>query len=218
VIKVQLADEPPDFDTLVRQPGLRAIAELAGEQSGKRRGRPRKPAATSRNGIPPEKFPPYWTKVLDELMTAYHEVCAYSCFRIHRVTGSASVDHFAAKSRAWDRVYEWSNYRLCCGRMNARKREFSDVLDPFEVGDDWFQLELVGFQVLPNPNLSPLQRAAIEETIGRLNLNDHDCRHGRQERAEQYWRQEVSLRILTREAPFVARELMRQGKLIGAAE
>ena len=32
MIPVTLAPEPPAFDKKVRQPGLRAIAELAGEQ------------------------------------------------------------------------------------------------------------------------------------------------------------------------------------------
>ena len=78
-----------------------------------------------------------------------------------------------AKSKAWDRVYEWDNYRLACSRLNSRKNDFSDVLDPFDVQDDWFHLELVGFQVLPNDNIEDQTiRQRIQNTIDRLGLND----------------------------------------------
>ena len=144
-------------------------------------------------------------------MKVYHQICAYSCFRIHEVTGAVSVDHFAPKSRAWDRVYEWNNYRLACSRLNARKRDFSDILDPFEVEDGWFQLELVGFQIIPNPDLNRALRQRVQQTIDRLGLNDF--RNRRTADAEDYWNRDVSLRILRRESPFVAKELERQGRL-----
>lgn len=68
MIRVELADEPLDFDAKVRQPGLRAIAELAGEPGlPKRKGRPRKAIANSREQIPADKFPSYWTEALPEL-------------------------------------------------------------------------------------------------------------------------------------------------------
>lgn len=35
--------------------------------------------------LPSSEFKPYWTEVIDDLMQAYDEVCAYSCFRIHPV-------------------------------------------------------------------------------------------------------------------------------------
>jgi hypothetical protein len=105
-------------------------------------------------------------------MSLYDRVCAYSCFRIHPVTGSRSVDHFAAKSRRWDRVYEWNNYRLSCSLLNARKNEFDDVLDPIQVDDGWFQLELVGFQIVPNPQLHIITREVIQRTIDRLGLDE----------------------------------------------
>jgi hypothetical protein len=116
MIKVTPAPEPAGFDRDVRQPGLRAIAEKAGERPvpPRLKGRAFKKIADRREDIPGESFPSYWTKALDDLMTAYDSICAYSCFRIHPVTGSRTVDHMAAKSRAWDQVYEWMNYRLAC--------------------------------------------------------------------------------------------------------
>ncbi|HEX4417486.1 MAG TPA: hypothetical protein VH165_06275, partial [Kofleriaceae bacterium] len=87
MIPVAAEVEPADFDTKVRQPGLRAIAELCGKLPRTKRttGRPLQKAADRERDIPADKFPPYWVESLDELMRRYHEICAYSCFRIHPV-------------------------------------------------------------------------------------------------------------------------------------
>ena len=213
MIPVARAKSPATFDATVRQPGLRAIAEMVGKRSPYPRtaGRPFKQIAHRERDIPADAFPPYWTESLDDLMTAYREICAYSCFRIHPVTGARSVDHFAPKSRSWRNVYQWSNYRLCCSRMNARKNDFGAVLDPFEIKPGWFQLELLGFQVVPNPKLRPSARDLIQVSIDRLGLNQF--RRDREKDAERYWSGGYSLEVLKEEAPFVAYELYRQGRL-----
>jgi hypothetical protein len=213
VIPVKLAPEPPSFDLLIRQRGLRAITEMVGKTPVTPRpgGRPFKKIATREQDIPPEKFPAYWVNALDDLMSAYGEICAYSCFRIHPVTGGRSADHFAAKSRNWQLVYEWSNYRLCCSRMNARKNDFGTVLDPFTIKAGWFQLELLGFQVLPKPGLQAATKQAVQDTIDRLGLNRF--RKDREKDAERYWRRDISLRTLKEDSPFVAMELRRLGRL-----
>ncbi len=211
MIRVNPAPEPPHFDERVRKPGLRAIAEMVGEKPPRRGGRRFRPVAKRREEIPPDGFPPYWTKALDDLMTAYDRICAYSCFRIHPVTGSRSVDHMAPKSRSHDKVYEWLNDRLASSLLNSRKREFGDVLDPFDVVDGWFQLELLGFQVIPAPDLPARIRTRVKETIERLGLDDF--RTSRERDAERYSARGISLIVLTEESPFVARELRRQGRL-----
>lgn len=213
MIPVVAAQEPQAFDHSVRQPGLRAIAEMVGKAppSPRTSGRAFAKITDRERDIPAAKFPPYWTKALDDLMTAYRQVCAYACFRIHPVTGARSADHFAAKSRTWRQVYEWSNYRLCCSRMNARKNDFGGVLDPFAIQPGWFQLELLGFQVIPDRALPRLRREAIQDTIDRLGLNDF--RADRAKDAERYWNRGVSLEVLREESPFVAEELHRQGRL-----
>ena len=74
MIPVTPVPEPAAFDSKVRQPGLRAIAELAGEQPDPPRtaGRPYARVAASRDAIPAAKFPPYWRKMLDDLMRSYY--------------------------------------------------------------------------------------------------------------------------------------------------
>lgn len=168
--------------------------------------------STSRDGIPARKFPTLWTKVIGDAMKLYDQTCAYCCFRIHRITGATSIDHMAPKSRAWDQVYEWTNYRLAASRLNARKNAFLDVIDPCEAIDGWFELELVDFQVVPSGHLLQHELDAVEATIARLRLNDQDMRATRTEHAEYFWNREISFAHLQRESPFVARELVRQGR------
>ncbi len=211
MIRVTLAEEPAEFHMKVRVPGLRAIAEMVGERPLPSSGIKRAKKANHREEIASKNFPTYWREVLDELMDRYDRICAYSCFRIHPVTGGRSVDHMIAKSKRWDCVYEWSNYRLASARLNSRKRDFEDVLDPFEINDNWFCLELVGFQVIPSAELDTRTSVQVRDTIDRLGLNDF--RQDRERDAENYWQKKVSLCMLAEESPFVARELRRQGRL-----
>ena len=210
MIRVVLAEEPADFDAKVRKPGLRAIAEMVGEPNlSKRRGRKRDVVANSRDAIPADKFPAYWTEALPELLEAYGRVCAYMSFYMERVTGAASVDHMLPKSLEWQVVYEWHNYRLACSLMNSRKNNYRNVLDPFEVEDGWFRIELVGYQVIPAPQLPANIEAQVQATIDRLQLNDYECRKLREDYVNYFNQGDISLNHLRQRAPFLAREIER---------
>jgi len=222
MIPIMPAPEPDAFDSTVRQPGLVSIAEKIGEKPNPPRENgpafKRLVGIHTRDKIPPNQFKDYWREAIPDMMTAYKQICAYSCFRIHRITGAVSVDHMAPKSRRWDRVYEWSNYRLASSRMNARKNNFEDIIDPFEIQDGWFQLENFGFGIHANPNLQQQDLIGrINETINRLNLNDEYHRTQRELDIEEYLigkeRSPVPLWKLEQESPFVALELRRQGRL-----
>lgn len=215
MIRIMLATEPDGFDSAVRQPGLRSLAEKVGEKPLPRKpGRPFQKIADSRDKIPPEEFKDYWREAIPHMMTAYKQICAYSCFRIHRITGAASIDHMAPKSRRWDQVYEWSNYRLASSRMNARKNNFEDILDPFEIQEGWFQLEDFGYGIRANPGLPQQLVDRIKDTISRLKLDDEYHREQREEDANQYLDGHWSYAELVRQSPFVASELRRQGRLL----
>jgi hypothetical protein len=211
MIPVVMQEEPKSFDQDVRVPGKLAIAELVGEKPKRSAGKRFQKKADRREDIPSSAYPPYWRQCLADLMEAYDYTCAFSCFRIHPVTGAPSVDHMAPKSRQWDKIYEWSNYRLACARMNAQKLDFEDLIDPFDVQPNWFYLELVGFSVYPNPDLSRTLQSKIRLTIDRLKLNAF--REQRAIDAETYWNGLIAFSILQRESPFVARELQRQNRL-----
>ena len=200
MIRVVPAMEPAQFDERVRQPGLASIARLAAK-------------AGSEDSISPSEFKPYWRRALDDLLASYNRTCSYLSLYIPKAVGTPSVDHMVAKSRAWDQVYEWSNYRLACLLINARKG-VADVLDPFEIDDGWFALELVEFQVVPGRGLPANVRIRVAETIDTLRLSDSTCCGARAEYAQAYWGGEVTLSYLRQRAPFVARELERQGRLL----
>jgi hypothetical protein len=201
VIHVEPRPEPDDFDSNVREPGRRELARLV-ESYG------------SVEEIPGAALKPLWRRCLPQLHTAYGGVCAYVCHWIPRVTGSRTTDHYVPKSASPARAYEWDNYRLACSRMNARKHAAQDVLDPFEVQDGWFWIEFYGFQVRPARGLDPQLRARVVETIRRLKLNGYDCRRDREDYVSDYRARRISYAQLQRKAPFIARELARQGRLL----
>ena len=210
MIPVAPADEPATFGATVKQPGLRAIVELVGERPPRAAGRRFSQVADSREAIPPDRFPPYWRCAIDDLLENYHRICAYLRIYIPRGVGAPSVDHMVPKSMRWDQVYEWTNYRLACALMNARKSDVEQVLDPFDVQDGWFALELYEFQVVPGVGLPCSVETQVTTTIRRLRLNDSQCREARREFAVNYWCDEIKWSYLERHAPFVARELDRQ--------
>ena len=215
MIRVHPASEPADFDVKVRGPGLRAIAELVGEAAPRpRRGRPRKKVASRREDIPAAAFPDLWREALDDLLESYGRLCAYLGLYIPRGTGAPSVDHMLPKSLAWDRVYEWDNYRLASAWMNARKGAARDVLDPFEVEDGWFELELCDYQVRPAPGLPTGHHDQVQGTIDRLGLSHPEVCKARRTYAEEYLGGHIDGDYLRRHAPFVYRELKRQGQLL----
>lgn len=219
MIPVTEAAPPPDFDTRVRQPGLDAIAELVGEAP--RRARPgpkRKKVANSRPEIPAEAFPPLWRDVLPDMLVSYRRLCAYLSLYIEHGTGSPSVDHVVPKSKAWDKVYEWPNYRLASALVNTKKNDFPLALDPFTIRPGLFALELVEFQVIEGPNARGRLAKQVESTIRTLGLNMRDCREARREYVENYelgpGNGGIDLPYLERRAPFIAAELRRLKRLL----
>ena len=113
MIRVEEQKEPATFEARVKEPGALFLGT--------------NPNPTSDDW----KAHEYWRRVGRELYEAYDGICAYTCQKIEVVTGSATVDHFVPKSVRSGLAYDWSNFRLVCGRMNGRKGNQQDVLDPF---------------------------------------------------------------------------------------
>jgi hypothetical protein len=209
VIRVEPQPEPADFHEKVRQPGLRALAELRGLPAETRRG----PKRQVQPELKSKHLPDYWTKCLDDLHAAYRGICAYSCLYIPHVVGGKSTDHSSAKSpKISDKpedAYEWSNYRLACSLMNTRKGTKA-VIDPFAIDGRWFQLDLSTLAIEPNPELSDPLRERVQATIDHLGLDDAECRKARESWYQPYLEGQISFSFLERKCPFLATEIIRQ--------
>ncbi len=197
MIPVVPQPEPADFDAKVRQKGLNHLAE--------------KGYMLDQSLPENSKVEPYWRKCMDQLYASYQGTCAYLAIFFEKVTGAGSVEHFVPKSSLAGKTYEWDNYRLATRKMNSRKRAFDDVLDPFEIGEGWFRLELISGRIYPNGSVS--EHSAIQSTIDRLKLDDGECRAMRKAWFEDYVKGNISADYLRRKSPFVWYEANRQGLL-----
>ena len=199
MIHVVAKQEPEQFDTKVRQKGLSWLLK---------------------NKIPFEQplpsntdIPAYWRDCLDELYQCHDGCCAYLAVFFERVTGGGSVDHFVAKSQKAALAYEWSNYRLASSRMNSRKGIYDDLLDPFEVENGWFHLELVTGHIYPNPGLREELKASVQTTIDRLGLDDPGNREMRARHYLEYMEGFYTAEFFKKRSPFVWWEAQRKGVL-----
>lgn len=199
MIPVQKQPEPDDFDQKVRQKGRKWLTDHGLPTHGP------VPKGT--------ELQPYWRDCLPQLRSSYKGICAYVCMFIDPITGSAAAEHFVPKSRAVEHAYEWSNYRLACSKMNSRKHVFDDVLDPFNIKDGTFCLELWSGRIYPSPKLSASESKVAQDTIDRLGLDDADLRQRRTDWLESFRRgttDGISLGYLKTHCPFVYQELIRQ--------
>lgn len=199
LIPVAPAIEPADFDVRVRQPGT-AFLHTA-------------PYPTARKWRSHE----YWRRALGDLLVVYQGVCSYSGSWTKANVGGvssiedSSVDHFIPKSTAPAQAYEWANVRLSRARLNHRKDNHTDVLDPFTLPNGWFTLDFRSFLVLPNPTLSNSNRRKVQKTIDRLGLNaDNDYVQERLDVVQEYCLRKSTPATLDRFWPFIAREMRAQ--------
>ncbi|MCK6536701.1 MAG: hypothetical protein L6Q84_27345 [Polyangiaceae bacterium] len=199
MIGVKLRPEPTppdfDFDTRVRVPGNAWLAA--------------NPKA------PTKDWPPLWRHAMPSLRTAYKGVCAYFCCYVAEATGGGSADHFVPKSDPRNRkdTYEWDNYRFACTRMNSRKRDASDVIDPIGLADGLFVLVFSTMRVKPAAGLPAPVLKDVKGTIKRLKLNSQECVAERQGHWDNYDRHGLSAARFIEFAPFIAMEAARQGLL-----
>ena len=122
-----------------------------------------------------------------------------------------SVDHFIPKSVPPQQAYEWDNYRLCRARLNNRKGNHLDVLDPFVVQPGWFVLDFRTFLLHPSSSLSDDDKGLVTATIQRLKLNDdHDYVNERIGAIRSYCLGEASFSQLCTKFPFISSEMSRQ--------
>lgn len=191
MIPVTAQAEPGDFDTKVRQRGRKFLAS--------------KPNPSSREFDPHS----YWQSAKNDMHSAYQGLCAYTCWYM---PSSYSIDHFLPKSQRPALAYEWNNYRLSSPRVNNHKADSMNIIDPFNVRAGWFVLDFPSCLVKAGENLPDLLTQQINETIRVLQLNDDDefVQH-RCDMMVDFAEGRVELGFVSKQCPFLASEIMRQG-------
>lgn len=186
MIPVASVPEPPDFDAEVRQPGR---VWLAAHPDAKR---PRD----------------LWSRFKPALADGFGDRCGYGA--MYEPVGT--VDHHLSFARSPSLAYEWSNYRFVSQWINASKQTADDgILDPFEVGEGWFVIELPSLVLRPTDAIPSALRARAAYTIERLHLRD-DPRVLRQRL--KWWRLyregRIDLDGLREVAPLIAAAVERE--------
>ena len=188
MIPIQPKPEPANFNINIRIPGMRFLTLI--------------PYPSKSNW----KGNELWRNCLRDLYNEYNGVCAYIGMWIPR--HDATVDHFLSKSYHPQYAYDWNNYRLSCEKANNNKADH-DILDPFDIQDDWFTLDFPSLLVESNQNILPVNRILVDNTIHILGLNSEYFIQDRLNWVMMYI-QVLDLAHLERFAPFIAQELKRQ--------
>lgn len=152
----------------------------------------------------------YWSEFEPDLRKAFDGLCGYCAMFIMK----GQVDHHASiaslRRRKKDELaYEWRNLRYSEAVFNQRKSDRT-LLDPFEVQDRWFEIQLPSLQLMLTPEVPKSKRRLAEFTIERLGLRDGEVvvRY-RQQWFDLYRRGQLSLDGLKRVAPLVAAAVER---------
>ena len=152
MIPIQRFKEPSYFDSKVRMKGQSFLKKYNGK-------------------VPYDVcFPDYWTACKDDLYSNYKGICAYTCLHIHKMTSNPNVEHIKPKRLFPHLAYEWENYCLACSRINARKGERLNIIDPFDVKENMFFLVLETGHIYANPKHPDRKKAEI--TIKELDLDN----------------------------------------------
>lgn len=126
---------------------------------------------------------------------------------------SGTVDHWLSVKSRRDLAYEWSNYRYVDSSINSAKKPAweGQLLDPFEVGDDWFEIQLPSLQLVVANIPDASTRARAEFTLEKLRLRDgEDILKLRREWMNMYEQRELDLPGLRRVAPLLARAVEKR--------
>lgn len=148
MIPVVPVAEPPDFDAQVRVPGNAWLAQHTEQK---------RPSAL-------------WTRFTNVLSDGFSSRCGYAAML--DPTGG-TVDHYLSYKNHPHLAYEWDNYRFVSGTLNSSKKTADEnVLDPYEVGDGWFEILLPSLQMQVTDTVPLPMRDRAEYTLKRLKLRD----------------------------------------------
>jgi hypothetical protein len=187
------APEPGNFDQSVRQPGLKWLASH--------------PQPGSLKVAPPWRPLDYWSEIKSQLAAAFNDLCAYGA--MYEPVGT--VDHFLAVSTNPHLAYEWSNYRYASAWINSSKQNASNIMDPFDVKADWFEIILPSLQLVLTEKVPKNLRPTAQYTLERLKvIEDERILRQRQHWSAEFLAKRLSLEGLRRHAPLIARAIDKQ--------
>jgi hypothetical protein len=186
MMRFNLAPEPAEFDQNVRQPGNAWLSQHPDSQ----------------------RVPSYWLAFTNDLANGFNNLCGYSAMCI---LGEGTVDHYFCRKNHRDLIYEWSNYRYISPRVNSSKGTLDNrVLDPFEVGDDWFEIILPSLQLVLTDKVPSSERTRAEFTLKRLHLqNGERIMRQRVKWYQMYLNGQITLEGLDTNAPLIARAVRK---------
>jgi hypothetical protein len=194
MIRVDRAPKPPDFDERVHQPGRRWL-----EKNDK------------------GNTPGYWRRATRDLRRAFHDRCGYSAMWL---STPGTVDHFVSRDEDRSLAYEWTNLRYAASWINCSKGKLrsDQVLDPFEVGDDWFEIKLPQCEMFVTERCPASHRDRATTMLVRFELGKGaDIVEYRQEWYRMYEEGELTLDGLERKAPLIARAIRKARGQAGGA-
>jgi len=181
MIPVARVRKPKDFDSKVQAPGNDWLASNPGAK---------RPKAL-------------WEPYIAKLSEGFFDMCGYAA--MHDPTGG-TVDHYLSYKNHPKLAYEWSNYRFASATLNSSKKNAdADVLDPYEVGQGWFEIILPSLQMRVTDAVPAAHRAKAEYTLKRLKLRDGErIIRWRKSWYDMYRSGDLSLDGLRRVAPLLA--------------
>ena len=189
MIRVGKVKKPKGFDAKVKVPG---------DQWLKDNPKAKRPKAL-------------WTPFTKTLADGFNGLCGYAA--MFDATGG-TIDHFLSFKNHPKKAFDWGNYRFASATLNSSKRNADDtVLDPFEVGEGWFEIELPSLQMQLTDAVPVASRAKAEFTLKRLGLRDGErVLRWRQSWYVLYCNGDLTLDGLRKMAPLIAQAVDRQAK------
>jgi hypothetical protein len=110
------------------------------------------------------------------------------------------------------KAYDWSNYRFAAGWINCSKQNLdsNQMIDPFCVGDDWFEILLPSLQLVTTKAVPEGMRERAKTMLTRLHLQDDErVIRVRRRWYELYQDGNLTLEGLRESAPLIAAAVER---------
>jgi hypothetical protein len=155
-------------------------------------------------------LPSHWLAVHEDVAEAFGNLCAYTCMWL---SSTGEVDHFVPVDEDRSKAYEWSNYRYAAGWFNSSKKALrsAQVLDPFIVEDDWFEILLPSLELRRTERCPENVREKADLMLDRLHLrNGSKVMRWRRDLYDLHKQNKVPPELLEQLAPLLARAIRKQ--------